>query len=338
MIQLRVLLSPNKARRINLPSLPESVDHLKTILQSQLELRDGFDIQYEDPDFGNALCNLHDINELPDGKAVLKVIWDDEFTLEIITATDPSDAGSLSSFDTASHSSAASSTMTSPTTSKHLRDATHWPSPFEVPKFSIDVELRLQKANDSYHQTKVPLDVPRDVKSEILSKLVQAIFEVKPYPTRNEVESVVIALVRKHPCLTEEQPSSGWDAWLTSLWFKVGNYRFKLRQAGMSEVAINRKRSGEDGVAKFSLKKSRRAEINFLPDHPEGQTNETLEEERLEMIEEMKKKNMDTSLIQQKMHSTFSLRRREVVEVQPLVQEIKERWPAMFLTDEVSIV
>lgn len=56
------------------------------------------------------------------------------------------------------------------------------------------------------------------------------------------------------------------------------------------------------------------------------------------MIEEMKKKNMDTSLIQQKMHSTFSLRRREVVEVQPLVQEIKERWPAMFLTDEVSIV
>ncbi|KAL2102235.1 hypothetical protein ACEWY4_001403 [Coilia grayii] len=197
--------------------------------------------------------------------------------------------------------------MTSQSTSKNLREATHWPSRFEVPKFSIDVELRLKKANNSYHQTKVPLDVPRDVKSEILSKLVQAIFEVKPYPTRNEVGSVVIALVRKHPCLTEEQPSSGWDAWLTSLWFKVGNYHFKLRQAGMPEVAINRKRYGKDGVAKFSLKKSRRVEINFVPDHPEGQMNETLEEESS----------------------------REVVEDQPLVREIEERWPAMFLTDEI---
>ncbi|XP_063041751.1 uncharacterized protein LOC134436458 [Engraulis encrasicolus] len=363
-MQLRVMISPNNARRIDLPSRPESVEELKAILQNQLELRDGFRLQYEDALFGNSLCNLHHINELPDGRAVLKVIWDDELTLEIIPA--PSDAGSLSfdpgspssstssimtspntsqhlrdathwpSLDTASPSSSTSSIMTSPNTSKHLRVTTHWPSSFDVPKFSIDVELRLKKANDSYSQTKVPLVVPRDMKSEILSKLVQALFEIRPYPSRDEVETAVIALVQKHPCLAEEKPSSGWDAWLSSLWFKVGNYRYKLRQAGMPEVAINRKRHGEDGVTKFNLKKSRRAEVNFVPDHPEGQTKETLEEERLEMIEEMKKKNVDTSLVQQKMHSTFSLRRREIVEVQPLVQEIKERWPAMFLTDEYN--
>ncbi|XP_048117387.1 uncharacterized protein LOC125306204 [Alosa alosa] len=325
MMLLRVCVSPNNVRRINLPSVPESVDHLKTILQSKLELQNGFSLQFEDPEFGNSLCNLHDIDELPAEKAVLKVIWD-EVTLETNQppATDTSDAGSVSSLDTASVSSASSSTMSSQSLHKNLRDAIDWPSSFEVPKFSLDVELRLKKANDVYHQNKTPLEVPRDVKSEILSKLVQAMFEVKSYPTRCEVQSVAMALVHKHPCLTEDQPSSGWDAWLTSLWFKVGNYRFKLRQAGMSEVSVNRKRHGDDGQLKYTMKKSRRAEVNFLPDHPMGQTDESLEEDRLEMTEETKKKNIDSTLIREKMHSTFSLRRRELVEVEPLVKEIKE--------------
>lgn len=106
----------------------------------------------------------------------------------------------------------------------------------------------------------------------------------------------------------------------------------------LSEVSVNRKRHAEDGQVKFSLKKSRRAEVNFLPDHSEGQTDETLEEDGLEMIEETKKKNFDASLIPQKMHSTFSLWCREVVEIEPLVKEIKERWPALFLTDEVGVI
>ncbi|RXN05333.1 hypothetical protein ROHU_033478 [Labeo rohita] len=37
------------------------------------------------------------------------------------------------------------------------------------------------------------------------------------------------------------------------------------------------------------------------------------------------------------MQETFSLRRKEVVEIQPLVQEIRERWPALFLKDEICM-
>lgn len=141
---LRVCVFHNNVRRINLPSLPESVDHLKSILQRKLELKDGFSLQFEDPDFGNSLCNLHDIDELPTKKAVLKVIWD-EVTLEINQppATDTSDAGSVSSLGNASVSSASSSTMSSPTFNINVRNAVDWPSPFAIPKFSLDVELRL---------------------------------------------------------------------------------------------------------------------------------------------------------------------------------------------------
>ncbi|XP_029904165.1 uncharacterized protein LOC115364162 [Myripristis murdjan] len=49
----------------------------------------------------------------------------------------------------------------------------------------------------------------------------------------------------------------------------------------------------------------------------------------------MKKKKKDTTLIRHKMELTFSLRRREVVEKQPMVSEVQERWPALFSKEEI---
>lgn len=93
-----------------------------------LELKEGFSLQFEDPDFGNALCNFHDINELSVEKAALKVLYE-EITLEICHPPDPSDASSASSLDTASVSS-----MSSLTSYRNLYSATDWPSPFVIPK------------------------------------------------------------------------------------------------------------------------------------------------------------------------------------------------------------
>ncbi|XP_036949219.1 uncharacterized protein LOC119016947 [Acanthopagrus latus] len=50
----------------------------------------------------------------------------------------------------------------------------------------------------------------------------------------------------------------------------------------------------------------------------------------------MKKKQKNMTVIQQKMALTFSLRRREVVECQPMVSEVQERWPALFSSEEIS--
>ncbi|KAL6455214.1 hypothetical protein MHYP_G00363480 [Metynnis hypsauchen] len=121
-----------------------------------------------------------------------------------------------------------------------------------------------------------------------------------------------------------------------SIKFKLDIYRAKLRDAGCSEVNINRKRERGAGEGlKARMKKSKRAEVNFLPDHPEGQTDESLENERVAIVEETRKKRIDATLIRQKMDATFSLRRKEVIEVEALVEEIGERWPALFYEEEI---
>lgn len=74
-----------------------------------------------------------------------------------------------------------------------------------------------------------------------------------------------------------------------SIKFKLGNYRAKLREAGCSEVSVNTKSTSHEGMT-ATIKKPKRAEVNFLPDHPEGQTDDSLEEVKLGMIDGMKKK------------------------------------------------
>lgn len=53
---------------------PESVEQLLDELWEKLELEGDFSVQYEDPDFENALCNLIDMEELPVEKAVLHIV------------------------------------------------------------------------------------------------------------------------------------------------------------------------------------------------------------------------------------------------------------------------
>lgn len=50
-----------------------------------------------------------------------------------------------------------------------------------------------------------------------------------------------------------------------------------------------------------------------------------------------KKKAKDMEHIWKKMDLTFSFRRKEIVEVQPVVSEIQDRWPAMFLEKQARI-
>ncbi|KAI5108918.1 bridging integrator 1b isoform 2 [Silurus meridionalis] len=102
-----------------------------------------------------------------------------------------------------------------------------------------------------------------------------------------------------------------------SIKYKLGNYRSKLRSAGCHEVGINR------------------GEVNYSPDYPAGQSDDTLEQERLILVEELKKKTTN-EIISQKMSLTFSLRRKEIVEVVPMVSEVLERWPALSLPNEIG--
>ena len=97
---------------------------------------------------------------------------------------------------------------------------------------------------------------------------------------------------------------------------------------------VNRKRKAgeEDGT----LKRPKRREVNHVPDYPQHHDDSTLEEERVALVDETKKKKKNTTLIRHKMELTFSLRRREVVDGQPMVSEVQQRFPLLpFSCEEV---
>ena len=101
---LRIILSKDDIRKIQIESLPETLDEFYSFLESKLGLEGDFVVQYEDREFDNELCNLMSLSDLPEGKATLKI------TVKQASESYHTD----STLDTASLSSSASS-LSSPT-------------------------------------------------------------------------------------------------------------------------------------------------------------------------------------------------------------------------------
>ncbi|XP_051782558.1 uncharacterized protein LOC127527535 [Erpetoichthys calabaricus] len=176
------------------------------------------------------------------------------------------------------------------------------------------------------------------MKHDMLEKLAETMYSFKAYPDDNDFSSVAKALISKHPCLTEPGPQPGWYRWKNSLKFKMANYCSKLRKAGCEDFAVNgskRSRANPEGEA-FSknIKWPRRGEANYLPNLPEGH-EKSLEDDRNMLVEEMKIKQPNGSLISKLMDLTFPLRRREIVRNEAAVQDMAERWPALFMERQV---
>lgn len=133
------------SRKVALPEVPESAEQLRNILQENLQLQGSFKLQYEDPDFNNALCNYIDIHELPPEGAILHILWDESDSALVQQESDFFYSGS--SLDTVSLSSSKSLQSPSVFIKNYLRRVPEWPSPFPIPAFSYDVELKLHKGN-----------------------------------------------------------------------------------------------------------------------------------------------------------------------------------------------
>lgn len=67
------MISAYEAQRIQRTQLPESVDVLVDLIKEKLPLQGDFLLQFEDPNFQNALCNLSEISELPSDRVVLHI-------------------------------------------------------------------------------------------------------------------------------------------------------------------------------------------------------------------------------------------------------------------------
>ncbi|XP_062293697.1 sterile alpha motif domain-containing protein 3-like [Scomber scombrus] len=312
---LRIILSENDIRKVTIDTLPETVHDFCSILKTKLGLEGDLVIQYQDPEFDNELCNLSSMSELHKDKATLKV------------HTKSSEYNTDSTLDTASLSSSLED-------SPHGTQTRQLPQPFVIPAFSFDVELKLRQGNDAFHRHGSLLDISKDMKSDILDKLAEAIYAHNPYPSREDYDHVAQALINKHPCLKEPGSVGGWYCWKFSLKFKMGNFRQKMRVAGCSELRVNARTSGSTSSKR--LKRARKSEVNFLPDFPEGKAQSDLETERSTMVSEMKKRKVDWNQIGEMMSNTFPLRRKEIVEDEPLVEQVKDRWPALFAEREIE--
>ncbi|XP_023659793.2 uncharacterized protein [Paramormyrops kingsleyae] len=313
----RIILGENDIRKIHADCLPETLDDFLAFLKCKLAVDGSFVVQFQDPDFNNEFCNLTNLAELPKEKATLKVIV--QPTLES-NNTDPTiDVGSSST----------ASSLDNPTSGGRRS----LPCPFPIPKFTYDVELQLRRGNEAYHNNGNLLDISKDTKSEILEKLAEAIYAFTPYPQRDDFDNVAQSLINKHPCLKEPGSEKGWYCWKYSLKFKMGNYRSKLRAAGCAELQVNRHSASSDLGTKRKLKKANKAETNFLPDLPQDKSPAMLEKERESMVVEMKKRKVDWNKMCMMMANTFSVRRKEIVENEPLVKEIEAEFTRLTSKD-----
>ncbi|KAL1250774.1 hypothetical protein QQF64_018570 [Cirrhinus molitorella] len=130
---------------------------------------------------------------------------------------------------------------------------------------------------------------------------------------------------------------SGSLGWKASLKNKLAVYCTHLRKLGCPEVLLNsvKHKPADKANAAAAIKKTRHSEVNYCPPHPTGESNESLENQRVALLSEVKKNN-NRELIRVKMEKTFSYRRFEVVRDTPMIQDFKARWPALFDVSEIN--
>lgn len=340
--QLRVIIEETQVHKLTLPDgIPSTVDKLLAAAQDSFKLHGSFTVMYMDKDFDNQFFTLMSTDVVKD-KDTIKLVKTEPSVILTLTPLDEATSSSPSvpldqSFQDDSSSLSSSDTIILPQTPLHRSES--WPINFAIPTFSYNVEMLLQAGNRAYENDGSLLQNP-SMNSDILERLAEAIFHYTAYPTGLQILAVVEALIKKHPCLREPGTSfSGMYGWQQRLKYKMANYRSKMRRCEVPcpELDINtlkRKSPGEKNPAK-NCKRPKRAEVNYLPPHPSGETSDSLEKERQELLNEVKKKN-NTKVIQEKMAKTFSIRRLEVVSDSPAAADFKERWPALFCEAEVG--
>ncbi|XP_030580944.1 uncharacterized protein LOC115777240 [Archocentrus centrarchus] len=316
---LRVIFTETDIRKVVLNTRPTTVEDLIGKLKESLGLNFNFSLQYQDPEFNYEVCNLTDIEDLPE-KPTVKVIP----LLELVSVSTSEEilSGTPSVADTEILS-----------TSSQERQK-QWPDCFDFP---VDVAYRLRQADLQFLRDGTHLKVTKELKHEILERLAESMYSYTAYPNNAQFESVAQALISKHPSLQERGSTSRCSGWKNSLKFQMANYRTKRRRSGCLDVAVNAgKRGGhstEGEPANKNIKKAKKGEINFLPNFPEG-FNQVA---RKDLVNEMQKRTPNGQLVKEKMDLTFALRRKEVVGSEPAVCEMVERWPALFTEDQVCM-
>ncbi|XP_024116549.1 uncharacterized protein LOC112138208 [Oryzias melastigma] len=330
---LRVVFGEDDASKLSLPNgIPSSVECLKEEIRRQFDLSQNFRLQYRDIEFNNEFVNLTLTSEIQN-KSTVKVVY---LPLEsVVSLHDTVQGTDAQSSSTSVDDTDIPSLPKSHSSYSSLRSLP-WPTNFQIPEFSYEVQVQLERGQQAFLTSGTLLHPSTKLKSDILESLASEIIKYKMYPSNTEFDNVAEALTTKYPCLKEQGSVCGYYGWKISLKYKMANYRTRLRNIGCQELIINGMKEKRVSMTSSpnQVKKPRKAEVNFCPDYPAGETKESLEEEREALVLEVKKKN-NKQLIQRKMEQTFAYRRQEIIKDMPFIAEVKNRWPALFSETEI---
>ncbi|XP_070410627.1 sterile alpha motif domain-containing protein 3-like isoform X3 [Nothobranchius furzeri] len=328
------------ARKLTIESgIPNTVEEFSLQIKTFFQVTEPFRLQYRDREMDDQFMNLLSTSELED-KATVKVVYIPSETTSSNPLTrdaSPTIPGIPSSSQEPNDSDSGSSNDTIILSSPETRSCS-WPKHFVVPRFSYCAEMMLHTGNNEFNAHGTLLSPTPKTRSDILEGLAEEIMKYTAYPNNEQLEDVAKALIQSHPCLLEKGTRSGYCGWKHYLKIKMMNFRSKLSRAGHPEVAVNslkNKRKGQEKPA-ANIKKPRKAEVNFCPNMPRGETRESMEAERVALLTEVKKKKRDEAEIKKKMHHTFSIRRQEVLQ-EPPIPEFQSRWPALFDVSEINL-
>lgn len=351
--KLRVIID-DQIEKLVLPSgIPPTVEDLQTVVKNTFEISDEFSLQYLDSEFEDyfTLRNSHQIKH----KDTIKIVRAATIVLNLLPLdeslgsslsqelTDCDSASYLESVASNAESTAGSDAGTCSSQDTIIlprRSTTErcqpWPKQFPIPQFAIETEMYLERAAEDYKKNGTLLTTSK-VKANILEKLAETIYTYTAYPANAQICDVAEALVKKYPFLKEPGSFSGYYGWQQSIKYKMANYRTKLRGYGVPEVLCNalKRKNPTDQKSAKSVKKPRKAEVNYLPPYPAGEDEKSQEQERIQLLTEVRKRDNDR-LIKEKMAKTFAHRRNEIVNQSPSIEDLKARWPALFEASHVS--
>lgn len=212
-------------------------------------------------------------------------------TLTVVPQESAPDTSSVCSLsESVTHSDSDDTVTLSPSPSERQNPL---PAVFPIPTFSHNTELALSQGNEIYLRDGTLLTSP-SVKADILERLAEAMFCYTAYPNDAQRSAVAQALIEKHPCLKEHGSFNGIYGWQQSLKYKCGHYRTKRKALGSPELLINsmKYKMGDDRKPAKNIKKPKRAKVNYLPQHPSGETDSSLENVRLDLIDASKKRDV----------------------------------------------
>ncbi|XP_028455078.1 uncharacterized protein LOC114569461 [Perca flavescens] len=89
-------------------------------------------------------------------------------------------------------------TIILPHSDNELR-ACAWPREFPIPRFPYNVEVQLQRGNERFRETGTQLKITPGLKSDILEKLAEEIFQYTAYPQNYQIDEVAGALIKNFP-------------------------------------------------------------------------------------------------------------------------------------------